>query len=61
MFQSQTLASGVNVDTEIRVLHVVAPCRRLSGHTGGGKGGEIGLCNYGGLIDTLFTDVEGVA
>jgi hypothetical protein len=21
----------------------------------------IGLCNYGGLIDTLFTDVEGVA
>jgi hypothetical protein len=22
---------------------------------------EIGICNYGGLIDTLFTDVEGVA
>ena len=21
----------------------------------------LGLCNYGGLIDTLFTDVEGVA
>jgi hypothetical protein len=21
----------------------------------------IGLCNYGGLINTLFTDVEGVA
>ena len=21
----------------------------------------VGLCNYGGLIDTLFTDVEGVA
>jgi hypothetical protein len=22
---------------------------------------QVGLCNYGGLIDTLFTDVEGVA
>ena len=22
---------------------------------------RVGLCNYGGLIDTLFTDVEGVA
>ena len=22
---------------------------------------RLGLCNYGGLIDTLFTDVEGVA
>ena len=22
---------------------------------------DLGLCNYGGLIDTLFTDVEGVA
>jgi hypothetical protein len=21
----------------------------------------VGICNYGGLIDTLFTDVEGVA
>ena len=21
----------------------------------------LGICNYGGLIDTLFTDVEGVA
>jgi hypothetical protein len=24
-------------------------------------GALLGLCNYGGLIDTLFTDVEGVA
>jgi hypothetical protein len=24
-------------------------------------GGGVGLCNYGGLIDPLFTDVEGVA
>jgi len=24
-------------------------------------GRRLGLCNYGGLIDTLFTDVEGVA
>ena len=22
---------------------------------------DLGMCNYGGLIDTLFTDVEGVA
>ena len=22
---------------------------------------RVGICNYGGLIDTLFTDVEGVA
>jgi hypothetical protein len=22
---------------------------------------QLGVCNYGGLIDTLFTDVEGVA
>ncbi len=22
---------------------------------------RLGMCNYGGLIDTLFTDVEGVA
>jgi hypothetical protein len=22
---------------------------------------RLGLCNYGGLIDPLFTDVEGVA
>ena len=26
-----------------------------------GVDAEVGLCNYGGLIDTLFTDVEGVA
>jgi hypothetical protein len=28
----------------------------------GGSGGQgLGTCNYGDLIDTLFTDVEGVA
>ena len=31
-------------------------------HLGGPRSRrQVGICNYGGLIDTLFTDVEGVA
>jgi hypothetical protein len=29
--------------------------------TSAGDDAALGLCNYGGLIDPLFTDVEGVA
>ena len=41
--------SNFNKLSKIAVQYLNAEPRRL------------GLCNYGGLIDTLFTDVEGVA
>jgi hypothetical protein len=36
-------------------------CTAISSGGASSGGAGLGLCNYGGLIDPLFTDVEGVA
>ena len=38
----------------------VARPQTPGGNCTGSRLAALGLCNYGGLIDTLFTDVEGV-
>jgi hypothetical protein len=55
----------VTLQEQIKDIVIILPCAQpatlASSLQPWEQTAEIGLCNYGGLIDPLFTDVEGVA